>query len=221
MIFDLDGTLVDTNRDLIPALNHAIASEGIEPVGLDEVGHVVGQGARQMIMRAFELRRRDVPDDRIDVLFAAFLEHYEAHIADNSCLYPGLVPALDLLAARGWRFAVCTNKTERLARLLLKELDLLDRFDAVTGGDTFAFRKPDPRHLLETAKLVGAQRCVMVGDSVNDIAAAQAAPMPVIAVDFGYTDRPVSEFSPDRIISHFRELPEAANALDPREAPTL
>ena len=220
LIFDLDGTLVDTNRDLIPALNHAIQPEGVA-VTLAEVGHVVGQGARQMIERAFELRGRTVPRGRMDALHAAFLERYEAHIADESRPYPGLLDALKRLAGESWQFAVCTNKAERLARKLLLELDMAHLFVAVTGGDTFAHRKPDPRHLSETVALAGGGEAIMVGDSVNDIAAAQAVPMPVVAVDFGYTDIPVMELGPDIVISHYRELPEAVRALDPRRNATV
>ena len=222
LLFDLDGTLVDTNRDLVPALNHTIAGQGIAPVALSDVGHIVGQGARQMIERAFVLRGHDAPSERMDALHAAFLERYEAHIADESRVYDGVLDALDALAAEGWRFAVCTNKSERLARKLLAEIGIADRFSAVTGGDTFAHRKPDPRHLQDTLALMpGASVAIMVGDSVNDIAAAQAVPMPVVAVDFGYTDRPVETFGPDRIISHYRELAEAVRALDPRATTNL
>ena len=223
LIFDLDGTLVDSNRDLIPALNHAIADEGIAPVSLDEVGHVVGQGARQMIEKAFVLRDHPVPHERVDALHEAFLAHYEAHIADETRPYPGLLTALEELREEGWRCVVCTNKAERLAVKLLDQLSLSPLFEGVTGGDTFDVRKPDPRHLLQTLARFGGERdrSIMVGDSVNDIAAAQAVPMPVIAVDFGYTDRPVETFSPDRIISHYSEFPAAVRALDPRRSATL
>lgn len=215
MVFDLDGTLVDTNRDLIPALNHAIAGEGIAPVGVEEVGHVVGEGARRMIERAFELRGATAPAERLDALHRTFLTHYETHIADLSRPYPGLVDALDALEAEGWRFAICTNKVEHLARKLVTLLDLAPRFAFVAGADTFAVRKPDPGHIRETVAAAGGDvsRAVMVGDSVNDIAAAQAVPMPVIAVDFGYTDRPVTELGPDIVISHYRDLAGAAAQL--------
>ena len=214
LVFDLDGTLVDTNRDLIPALNHAIG-DGIEPIGVDEVGHVVGQGARAMIERAFELRGRDVPRERMDALHATFLDHYEAHIADLSRPYPGLLPALDTLRGDGWRFAVCTNKSERLANLLLEALDIADRFVAVTGGDTFAHRKPDPAHVLDTIQRACGepQTSIMVGDSVNDILAAQRAGIRSVVVDFGYSDRPVAELGADRLISGYDELVPAVRAL--------
>ena len=220
LVFDLDGTLVDTNRDLIPALNHAIAGEGVEPVGVHEVGHVVGEGARRMIERAFELRGRSVPDGRLDALHRTFLLHYETHIADLSRPYPGLLDALDRLSDEGWRFAVCTNKVEHLSRKLLRLLSLERYFDFVAGAETFDVRKPDPGHIRQTVEAVGGhpERAVMVGDSINDIAAAKGVPMPVVAVDFGYTDRPVRELDPDVVISHYGELPDAvARLLDRRE----
>lgn len=221
MVFDLDGTLVDTNRDLIPALNHAIAGEGVEPVAVEEVGHVVGEGARRMIERAFELRGARVPTGRLDDLHRTFLTHYETHIADLSRPYPGLLDAMDRLAGDGWRFAVCTNKAEHLSRKLLAALDLAPRFAFVAGADTFDVRKPDPGHIRQTVEAAGGDvvRAVMVGDSINDIAAARAVPVPVIAVDFGYTDRPVRELGPDTVISHYDELPATAAALLDRSTP--
>ena len=216
LIFDLDGTLVDTNLDLIPALNHAIAHEKVEPVSTDEVGHVVGRGARQMIEKAFELRSRETPAN-IDGLHERFLTHYEAHIADRSRPYPGVLQAMDRLASEGWTFAVCTNKLERLSRKLLAALGMTDRFAAIVGADSVPSRKPDPDHIRRTARAAGAdvKRAVMVGDSINDIKAAKAVPMPVVAVDFGYTDVPVEELGPDVIISHYDELPDVAERLMP------
>ena len=215
IVFDLDGTLIDTNRDLIPALNHAIAGEGIAPVGVEEVGHVVGEGARRMIERAFELRGARVPRHRLDALHRTFLLHYETHIADLSRPYPGLLNALDKLAADGWRLAICTNKVEHLSRKLLQLLELEARFAFIAGADTFDVRKPDPGHIRQTVEAAGGSTCraLMVGDSINDVAAAQAVPMPVIAVDFGYCDRPVSELAADVVISHFDELPAVALKL--------
>ena len=220
LIFDLDGTLVDTNRDLIPALNHAIAHEKVEPVSTDEVGHVVGQGARQMIEKAFELRGRDVPRDRLDTLHERFLTHYEAHIADRSRPYPGVLEAMDRLERNGWAFAICTNTLEHLSRRLLDALDIASRFAAIIGADSVPSRKPDPDHIRLTARAaaIDVERAVMVGDSINDIKAAKAVPMPVVAVDFGYTDVPVARLDPDAIISHYDDLPTAVERLMPREA---
>ena len=217
IIFDLDGTLVDSNRDLIPALNTATESEGLPPIAMEDVGHVVGQGALQMIAKAFEFYGRELETGGpVHMkLFQLFLDHYERHIADETVFFPGTLKSLDDLTRDGWQLAVCTNKFEKFARKLLAELGEANRFPVVTGGDTFPVKKPDPDHLLKTAKLAGVApgRCIMVGDSVNDIAAAQAAKMPVIAVDFGYTDVPVDQLGPDCVISHFDELRGAVAKL--------
>lgn len=220
LIFDLDGTLVDSNRDLIPALNAATETVGLAPIGLGDVGHVVGQGALKMIEKAFEFHGQplEVGSAVHKSLLDRFLEYYDDHIADETVFFPGTLTALDSLSNTGWDLAVCTNKYERFAVKLLTELGELERFCVVTGGDTFPVKKPDPAHLLETAKRAGADpsKCIMVGDSINDIAAAQAANLPVIAVDFGYSDVPIAELTPDRIISHFDELADAVEQLAPK-----
>ncbi len=215
LVFDLDGTLADTNRDLIPVLNRTTATVGLAPVDIADVGHVVGSGARSMLMRAFELQNIPLPDQQLDGLFELFIADYEANIAQNTVLFEGVVEAMNRLESEGWSFAVCTNKMERLAVRLLSELGVQNRFRAVTGGDTFAVRKPDPGHLLKTIEMSRGDRSksVMVGDSKTDIHTANAAGIPVIAVDFGYSDRPIAEYSPDRIISAFSQLPDTAKEL--------
>jgi len=221
VIFDLDGTLVDSNRDLVPTLNRVVGLDGVLPSSLDDVGHVVGQGAMAMIARAFALHGVPLDASRHKELLALYLEDYEQHLADETVFFDGALHALDLLAEDGWHLHVCTNKYEHLARKLLDALGESTRFGTITGGDTFAFKKPDPRHLTETAHLadVDPSCCIMVGDSINDIAAAQAANMPVVAVTFGYSDVPVETLGPDAIISHFSDLLVAIKAVseaDPR-----
>ncbi|NKB52173.1 MAG: phosphoglycolate phosphatase [Rhizobiaceae bacterium] len=217
VIFDLDGTLVDSNRDLIPALNKATATEGLPHISMEDVGHVVGKGALQMIERAFHFHGRELEVGGAihKHLLDRFVEFYEQNLSDETVFFPGTLKALDKLSEDSWQLAVCTNKYERLARKLLEQLGEANRFPVITGGDTFEVKKPDPQHLIETANLanVSPEHCIMVGDSVNDIAAAQTANMPVIAVDFGYSDVPVEELNPDRIISHFDELGAAVSDL--------
>lgn len=217
LIFDLDGTLVDSNLDLIPALNAATQTCGLPPLSREDVGFVVGSGALAMIEKSFALNNRPLERGGSEHrrLLDLFLLHYEAHIADNTVFFPGVLDALDRLRDDGWELAVCTNKYEHLARQLLSELGQIQRFVAITGGDTFPQKKPDPSHLLKTAELAGVNpaNCIMVGDSVNDIAPAKAAGIPVIAVDFGYTDIPVNELGPDLIISHFDQLFGAVSQL--------
>jgi phosphoglycolate phosphatase len=215
VVLDLDGTLADTMRDLIPVLNRTTAKAGLPAISMTDVGHVVGHGAKAMIARAFAHNGAPLTPALHDRLFEDFLKDYEANVAANTVLFDGAADAIEVLAGQGNILAVCTNKVEFLARKLLAELGVAGCFTAITGGDTFPFRKPDARHLLETVRLAGGDpaMAIMVGDSETDIATARNAAIPVIAVDFGYCERPVCEHAPDRIISTFRQLPEAVSEL--------
>jgi phosphoglycolate phosphatase len=215
IIFDLDGTLVDTAPDLIDTLNIVLGREGLPPVEYDEARRLIGFGARRMIERGLALSGKTVPPAEVDRMFSDFIAHYSDHLADKSQPFPGLEAALDKLAAQSCRFAVCTNKLERLSVVLLESLGLAARFDAICGQDTFGVQKPHPEALLGTLRRVGgsAALSVMVGDSQTDILAARSSGVPVVAVDFGYTDVPVRQLHPDRIISHFNELPDVIVAL--------
>jgi phosphoglycolate phosphatase len=216
LVFDLDGTLVHTAPDLLDSLNHCLALEGIAPS--DPVGFLsyVGQGSRVMIERAFEARRVPLAKDRLDRLQAAFLEHYVGSMPGRSALYPGVERVLDQFSGDGFLLAVCTNKLEGMSVQLLERLGTAGKFAAVCGGDTFPWRKPDPRHLFDTIRKAGGDpsRAVMFGDSRADIDAAKSAGIPVVAVDFGYSDRPVRELEPSRVISHYDEVtPELVSLL--------
>jgi phosphoglycolate phosphatase len=220
LVFDLDGTLADTARDLIATLNVLLAREGLPQVAPEAARVLVGAGARALIERGFSANGAPPPPERVDPLVRDFLEHYEAHIADESVLFPGALAALDRFAGAGFRLAVCTNKPEPLARLLLEKLGAADRFAAICGRGTFPMHKPDPDVLHLTIEAAGGdpRRAVMVGDSRTDIDTAKAAGAPVVAVDFGYTDIPVAQLSPDRVISHFDELWAATEAILPASA---
>ena len=217
IVFDLDGTLVDTAPDLIDTLNVVFAREGLPPVPYDTARKLIGSGARMMIARGIEAEGRVLATADLERLFDDFIVYYTAHIADRSQPFPGLTQALDVLAGRGYRFAVCTNKLERLSVLLLEKLELLDRFAVVCGQDTFGTQKPDPEVLRRTIAAAGGtvQHAIMVGDSLTDIRTARAATVPVIAVDFGYSEAPVPNYAPDRIVGHFSQLPAAIAAIWP------
>jgi phosphoglycolate phosphatase len=219
VVFDLDGTLVDTAPDLIETLNVVFTRDGLPPLDYAAARDMIGGGARRMIESALKLQGRGLTEGVVDRLFADFIVHYGAHIADRSQPFPGLDAALDRLASRGCQFAVCTNKLESLSRLLLEALGLSRRFAAICGPDTFGMQKPDPEILRRTIRATGGalQRAVMVGDSGTDIATARAAGVPVVAVDFGYSETPVRELGPDRVISHFDQLADAVFALAPPE----
>jgi phosphoglycolate phosphatase len=185
-VFDLDGTLVDTAPDLANSLNACLVGAGLSPTTLDEVRPHAGHGARVMLQHAYDRLGHELAEAEMERQFAVFLADYEAHIADLSAPLPGVVAAMDRLAAAGYRLAVCTNKTERLAVKLLALLGLADRFAAVCGADTFAGRKPDPRHLLGTIERAGGGPAFLVGDTATDTDAALAAGVPCVLVDFGY-----------------------------------
>ncbi len=215
IVFDLDGTLIDTAPDLIGTLNVVFEREGLPPVPYATARNLIGGGARAMIARGIEAEGLVVAPAKLEQLFADFIAHYTEHVADCSRPFPGLIDALDVLAGRGCRFAVCTNKLERLSVLLLEQLKIADRFEAICGQDTFGIQKPNPEILRRTITAAGGRvdSSVMIGDSETDIRTAQAAEVPIIAVDFGYSERPVSEFEPDQIISDFSQLPGSVAAF--------
>jgi phosphoglycolate phosphatase len=221
LVFDLDGTLVDTAADLMATLNALLVREGHRPLPFSAVGSLVGQGARVMLERGLRANGVEVEEAVLARLFDDFLEHYGANIAAESRPFPGVLDAMDRFAAAGWRMAVCTNKMESLSRRLIGELGLTDRFHAICGGDTFTVRKPDPAHLIGTIAMAGGdpRRSVMIGDSRADILAARNAGVPVVAVTFGYSDVPVADFAPDRIIDDFAALWEAVHGVVGTGAP--
>lgn len=217
IVFDLDGTLVETAPDLVDTLNYVFAREGIPPVPFEEARTFVGHGARAMITRGLDAEGRKVTPEVLDKLFNDFVDYYTAHVADRSYPFPGVVEALDALSERGYRLAVCTNKFEKQSLLLLDALKMTRRFAAIVGQDTYKIAKPDPEVLRRTILAAGGDpsHAIMIGDSETDILTARAAELPVIAVDFGYSLAPVSDYGPDRLISHFAQLSEAIASLSP------
>src|SRR3954452_17957669 len=215
IVFDLDGTLVDTAPDLIETLNAIFARHKVPAVAFGDARAMIGAGVRPLLMRGLASQGIQLPPAEIDTLFEEYLALYAAHIADRSRAFPGVEAALDALASDGCILAVCTNKLEWLSVRLLDALGLSGRFAAICGQDTFPMRKPDPELLsLTIAKAGGsASQAIMVGDSMTDVATAKSAAVPVVAVDFGYTDTPPAEFAADRLIGHFDALPEAVRAL--------
>jgi phosphoglycolate phosphatase len=218
VIFDLDGTLADTAADLMGALNAVLTREGISPLPVNQARTLLGAGGRALIERGFAVSGHSLDKERLESLFRDFLAHYEDHIADHSALFPGALDAMNALEAAGYGLAICTNKLEGTSVRLLKALNVEHRFRAICGQDTFGFYKPDARTLPAVVDRVGASAAVMIGDSITDVAAARNAGLPVIGVDFGYTDKPMRELGSDRVISHFDELTEAVTAILPAVA---
>ena len=215
VVFDLDGTLVDTAPDLINALNFVLEREGLSAVPLEVARTMIGAGARKLLERGLELDGRLTSPQDLARLTSDFIDHYAAHIADLSQPFDGLEGALDDLAKNGYRFAVCTNKLEWLSKLLLDRLGLSARFAAICGADTFGVSKPDPAILRQTVVRAGGHlsSTVMVGDAGPDIGVARRAGIPVIGVAFGYTEVPIADLKPDRLIGHMAELPAAVANL--------
>jgi phosphoglycolate phosphatase len=215
IVFDLDGTLVDTAPDLVATLNVIFDRQGLPPVAYAAARNMVGGGARAMIERGLAAEGRTRSTAEVDALAKEFVQHYAEHIADRSRPFPGLAAALDALERGGCRLAVCTNKLEWLSVRLLDAIRLSDRFVAICGSDTFGRQKPDPELLRRTIARCGGEldRAVMVGDSISDIAMARAAGVPIVAVEYGYTEVPVAELGPDRTVSALSELPRAVFQL--------
>ena len=205
LIFDLDGTLVDTAPDLMGATNHALSLVGRRPISMEEVRHMVGHGARALIERGLAATGASLPEEKIVDLHKAFLEYYADHIADHSLIFDGLTQVLEKARSHKIKLGVCTNKVEGLSHKLLRALKMADYFGAVVGGDTLPIMKPDPSPYREVAKRLGvdAARTMMFGDSETDIRTAQNAGVPVVAVTFGYTPQPVETYNPTHIISHY------------------
>jgi len=215
VLFDLDGTLIETAPDLCCALNHTLVKAGRECVELGQVRHMIGDGARVMLRLGLEATGRAPDDDEIEQWFAALLDYYWDHVADKSFAFPGVRPALDRLRAAGLKLAVCTNKPRRLSNRLFEQLKMSHYFDAVLGGDSLPVRKPHADHILGTLEAIGvaSDRAVMVGDSANDLYVARNAGIPVILVTFGYTTVPVQDLGADALIDHFDQLLPALNKL--------
>ena len=215
LIFDLDGTIVDTAPDLVAATNHALATVDLAPVPGEIIAPFVSFGARAMIDHALELSGQKPDTDIREKMLSDFLTYYGDNIAVHSKPYDGVLEILEKYKRIGARLGVCTNKREGFARKLLKELAMERHFDAITGSDTLPVHKPDPGHLIATVILAkgNLDRAIMVGDSKTDIDTARAAGMPFLGVSFGYTDVPMLQLGPDGIIDHYAEFDAALNAI--------
>jgi phosphoglycolate phosphatase len=184
MVFDLDGTLVDSAPDIAASVNRLLTARALPALSQSQVASMVGDGLHKLLERAFAAVKATPDASAAD----DYMQDYERHVLVETTLFPGMEAALDQLAADGWRLAVCTNKPARAAHLLLEGLGVATRLAAIGGGDSFATRKPDPAHLSATIAAAGGDptRAIMVGDHRNDIDAAAGCAMPSIFAGWGY-----------------------------------
>ncbi|KZL17784.1 Phosphoglycolate phosphatase [Pseudovibrio axinellae] len=215
LVFDLDGTLLETMGDLTASMNHVLVEAGFEAIEPERVRKMVGAGVKVLMSRGLEANKVEVTEEVLEPLLTKFIRHYETHIADHTYAFPQALETVANLREAGWKTAICTNKLEKLAKPLVRAKNMEHLFDAVVGGDTFSKNKPDAMPVFGAIDIAGGSRAgsIFVGDSKADIAAARNAGLPVIAVDFGYTDIPVRELGPDVVISHFNQLEAAVKEL--------
>jgi len=215
VVFDLDGTMIDTAPDLIAATNYTLGQFGFEPVEERIIEPAVGLGSKAMLHAAMLSRGHEPSKDELQRMSEPFIAYYSDHIAERSRPFPGLTDALEALTANGAQLGVCTNKIEALARRLLATLKLNHFFSAIAGADSYTVRKPDPGHLLGTLAAMEGDptRAIMIGDSSADSKAAHGAGVPFIAVTFGYGEKPVELLKPHAVIDRFDELVGAIERL--------
>ncbi len=220
VLFDLDGTLVDSAPDLADALDTLLASEGHAPLGLAITRALIGHGMATLVQRGFARHGVALSGPALAAMTERFLKIYTSHLSRKTRPYPGATEAIVALRTAGWRLAVCTNKLEASARGILHDLGLASAFAIVAGPDTFGIAKPAPGHLLNC--LDGANRglpAVMIGDSEVDSAAARAAGLPFVLVRWGYAARPADEIGADARVAHFSEIPGVVATLAARLEP--
>ena len=213
ILFDLDGTLIDSAPDLVGTLNIILKRHGRTTLTISAVKKLVGNGARALLERGF--KETGAPAENLDALTVEFIETYVPNCAVLSRPFSGVIETLDTFANSGYRMAVCTNKPQAPSETILTKLGLMQYFEVVVGGDFFPVRKPDPQHLLGALQLMNALEnpAIMVGDSYNDVASARNAGMPVIVVTYGYTTTPAHELGGDILVDHFSDIVTAVARL--------
>ena len=213
LVFDLDGTLVDSVMDLRAALNEVLRERGHRALSRAEVKHMIGDGVPTLVARALAASGADPAE--APMALPRFLEIYEANPTQLSRPYPGVPETLATLRRRGYRTAICTNKPQQATLAVMQGLDLLPLFDGVAGGDRFPVRKPHPGHLLQLIAELGArpEASAMIGDNENDAAAARSAAVPLVLVRYGYARVEPESLAADALLDHFSELPGALERL--------
>jgi len=218
VIYDLDGTLIDSAKDMQVAVSRVLADHGLPAVTEDDVRNYMGQGSKVTMNRAFSKYGKTLDDSQLSAVTREFVRYYEADPVSNTTAFAGVSDVVARFDRLGLRQGVCTNKFERPSRMILEHLKLMPPISGLAGADTFPVRKPDPRHILMLVERMGGtpDRAVMVGDSIHDVHAAHAAGLPAVLVSWGYTETPASELGADAVIERFDALPQALERLAAR-----
>jgi len=216
IVFDLDGTLVETAPDLHAALNHTLAKKQLDPVSLDSIRMIIGDGAKALIRKGLAQNQAEIDEAEIDHdLWPTFLDHYLENITRLSEPFDMCLETLEVLQSQGANLTVCTNKAQHLAEEVLKGLDIERYFSATVGGDALAIKKPDGAHIIETVREGGGDpvRAIMVGDAWTDERAARDAELPFVFVSFGYGSLSNQPYDRLRSIDHWQNMQQALSEL--------
>jgi 2-phosphoglycolate phosphatase, prokaryotic len=215
VIYDLDGTLIDSAKDMQVAVSRVLADHGLPPVSEDDVRIFMGQGSKVTMAKAFAKYGKPLDDDKLSAVTREFVRYYEADPVSHTQAFAGVSDVVARFARLGLKQGVCTNKFERPSRMILEHLKLMPPISDLAGADTFPVRKPDPRHILMLVERMGGTpgRSVMVGDSIHDVHAAHGAGLPAVLVSWGYTATPARELGAEAVIERFDALPQALEQL--------
>jgi len=209
IVFDLDGTLVDTSRDMLKAANLCFDEMGYSDVLSEEMHRGTAlHGGRAMLTKGLILLKEPDLANVVSEFYPKFLQYYRENLYEKSVFYDGAITCVEKMASKGWNVGICTNKPEDLAKSLLSKMSAQNYFKAIVGADTLSVRKPDPAPFFETLRLLNGKtnRSCLVGDSITDYSTAKAADVPIILVDFPPNETDMSTLTPDAIINHFDEL---------------
>ena len=218
VIYDLDGTLIDSAQDMRVAVSNVLADHGLPPVSDEDVRIFMGQGSKVTMGKAFAKNGKSLDDEALSAVTREFVRYYEADPISHTVAFDGVAEVVARFARLGLKQGVCTNKFEKPSRIILEHLKLMPPIGDVAGADTFPVRKPDPQHILLLVERMGGdpRRTVMIGDSIHDVEAAHRAGLPAVLVSWGYTARPASELGAEAVIDRFDALPEVLGQLAAR-----
>jgi phosphoglycolate phosphatase len=215
VLYDLDGTLIDSAKDMQLAVSHVLADHGLPAVTEDDLRNYMGQGSKVTMGKAFAKYGKTLDDETLSAVTREFVRYYEADPVSHTTAFAGVADVVARLGRLGLKQGVCTNKFERPSRMILEHLKLMPPITDLAGADTFPVRKPDPRHILMLLERMGTdpKRAIMIGDSINDVESAHGAGLPAVLVSWGYTDKPASELGAEAVIQQFDALPEALGEI--------